>query len=96
MIAVLVRTPHHISAWFLDNRAEIKIANRVKNQFTMNDGTIVRLFVVRGSVDIERLRGYDWQKIIIQYGKDNVPWQANVQTYVCQLPIDPSRVEFKE
>lgn len=97
MNAILVKCPAHISAWALDNQAEIQQSHRVKNQFTMKDGTVNRLFVVRGTIDIERLRGYEWNKIVILYGKDNPVWRDNCYMYVRQqLPIDPKLVEHVE
>lgn len=99
MNAVLVSRPAHVSAWQHDNRDNIATSHRVKNEFTMKDGTVNRLFVVRGSIDIERLRGYDWDKIVILYGNDtnNGAWRDMCTLLVRQqLPIDPSRLEYKE
>jgi len=96
MIAVLVAKPAHMWTWQMDNQADIVQAQRVRNQFTLKDGNTYRLFVVRGSIDIERLRGYEWDKIIIQYACDDLKWRAYVTLLIRQqLPIDPKRLEYK-
>lgn len=95
MNAVLVPTHAHISAWFLDNRDNISVAQRVKNQATMKDGNVCRVFAIRGSIDIERLRGYEWEKIIITYGDDT--WRSHVEASIRNYlpPHSRKELEFK-
>jgi hypothetical protein len=97
MIAVLVPTHAHVNAWYTDNRADIVTAHRVKNEFNMKDGTTCRLIVVQGTIDIMRLQGYDWEKIVITYGDDKRDWRDNCTLRVRQnLNIDPARLEYKQ
>lgn len=93
MIAVLLPTAANISAWVTDNRENIVVNQRVKNQFTLKDGKVYRLFAVRGTIDIERLRGYEWEKIIIQWGDPR--WRSNVEHYVRDLLPTHSRQELE-
>lgn len=95
MNAVLVPTHQHISAWFLDNRENISVQQRVRNQATMKDGSVCRVFAIRGSIDVERLRGYEWEKIIITYGDGS--WRNNVERLVFQAlpPHSRQTLEFK-
>lgn len=95
MNAVLVPTYKHISTWFIDNHDNIAINQRVKNQATMKDGTVCRIYAIRGSVDVERLRGYEWEKIIFWYGSSS--WRDNVSHLVMQTlsPLSRKHLEFK-
>lgn len=97
MIAVLVPTHAHINAWQVDNRPAIVTSHRVRNEFTMKDGKKYRLFAIRGTIDIERLRGYDWEKIVITYGDSKPDWRDNCTLLVRRnLPIDPATLEYAQ
>ncbi len=97
MIAILVPTHAHINSWVVDNRPKIVTEHRVKNEFKMKNGTTCRVFAVQGTIDIERLRGYDWDKIVITYGEENIPWQANCTLRVRkEIGIDPKHLEYDQ
>lgn len=96
MIAVLLPTAANISAWVTDNRENIVVNQRVKNKFTLKDGKVYRLYAIRGTIDVERLRGVEWEKIIIQWGDH--AWRSNVEHYVRTMlpPSGRSALEFVE